>query len=183
MTIQVMEQKKLHTKSKIMKSLAVLIFTIMLFVGNLANAQNQKIWFDADWKVVSQDKASYYRPVPQEKKDGYWIVDYYTNGKIQKEGFSYLSNTIEPIFEGLVKIYYETGILKSESFYVKGIKDGRFSAYFDTGELQERGDYANNLRDGNWKTYYKNGKIKERGKYEKGEKIGIWKTFYKNVYK
>lgn len=207
MIIQVMEPKKYNCKHTLMKSSALLFFIGMFFVANTANSQNKKTWFDANWKVVSQDKASYYRPTPQVKKSGYWIVDYYLNGKIQKEGFSLTATAADPSFDGLVKYYFEngkpsqqitfkngkidgvlktyflSGTLKSETYYSEGFREGRYSSYFETGELHERGEYLKNLKEGNWKTYYRNGKIKEKGKYEKGEKIGIWKTYYKNVYK
>jgi antitoxin component YwqK of YwqJK toxin-antitoxin module len=189
-----------------MKTSTLLIAMVFGFLTTSLSAQ-ETIWFDSNWNPSEKEKATYYRPSPKPQKNGFWIVDYYMNGIKQMEGFSLNKSVNKEKFDGLVKyyfndgviyqevnytlgkingerkIYFESGKLKEERDYEDGKMTGRFSEYYNTGELSVRGDYEDNLKEGVWKTYYKNGKIKERGKYEKGEKIGIWKTFYKNVYK
>lgn len=189
-----------------MKSSTLLVVLVIGFLTTTISAQETK-WFDSNWNPTDKEKATYYRPTPKVKKDGYWIVDYYMNGTKQMEGFSFNNSVNKEKFHGLVryffangivfqeinfdqgkivgvrKIYYESGKLKSKREYENNKAEGKFSEYYESGELHVNGNYEEGLKEGVWKTYYKNGKIKERGKYEKDEKIGIWKTFYKNVYK
>ena len=189
-----------------MKTATLLIAMVFGFLTTSVLAQ-ETIWFDSNWNPSEKEKAMYYRPTPKVQKNGFWIVDYYMNGRKQMEGFSLNKNVNKEKFDGLIKyyfedgviyqevnyilgkiagkrkIYFESGKLKNEREYEDGKMAGKFSEYYQTGELSSLGNYENNLKEGVWKSYYKNGKIKERGKYENGEKIGIWKTFYKNVYK
>jgi antitoxin component YwqK of YwqJK toxin-antitoxin module len=189
-----------------MKTSTLLIALVVGFLTTSVSAQ-ETLWFDANWNPTTKDKATYYRPSPKTQKNGYWIVDYFMNGTIQMEGFSLNNNPNNENFHGLVKYYFESGVIYQEVNYNEGMIDGdrkiyyksgklqnereyednkmegKFFEYYETGELLMTGKYENNLKEGVWKSYYKNGKIKERGKYEKGKKIGIWKTFYKNVYK
>lgn len=167
-----------------MKTRAQVLFFAIVFLSSLSlTAQMTNTWFDVNWNVSSKDKATYYRPNPKPKADGYWIVDYYADGAMQKEGFSLTNITGNEKFDGRVKYYFKTGKLYREIAYKEGKMDGKFSEYFDTGELLETGRYEDNMKTGSWRIFYKNGKIKEKGKYEKGKKIGVWKTYYKNVYK
>ena len=189
-----------------MKTSTLIILFVVGFLTTSVSAQ-ETMWFDANWNQTEKEKATYYRPSPKTKNNGFWIVDYYINVTKQMEGFSLNDNPNNEKFDGLVKYYYENGVLyqeihykegtihgkrkvydkdgkiKTTSEYKKGKIEGDFSEYYDSGELMTRGIYENNLEEGTWKIFYKTGKIKEKGKYEKGERIGIWKTFYKNTYK
>ncbi|CAM1373483.1 conserved exported hypothetical protein [Tenacibaculum litopenaei] len=157
---------------------------LVLFVGLMTTSltAQETTWFDANWQVTTKDNAKYYRPSPKKIKDGYWIVDYYQNGKVQMEGFSSVNTPGEENFEGLVTYYFENGTPSHEANYKDGKLHGIRKVYYESGELKEQGKYKNGKREGIWKTFYKNGKIKEKGKYKNNEKVGVWKTFYKNVY-
>ncbi|CAA0172843.1 conserved exported hypothetical protein [Tenacibaculum maritimum] len=164
-----------------MKNSKTLIRIILFFLAITVNAQ-ETIWFDANWNATTKDKAVFYRPAPQKKGNGFWIVDYYINGTVQMEGFSTVSTPNEEKFDGLILYYHPNGKTFHKANYQNGELEGKRDVYYETGELKETGKYTNGKRDGVWKTYYKNGKIKKKGKYRNGEKIGVWKTFYKNVY-
>lgn len=158
-------------------------FYLLLFVGflTLSVSAQDTTWFDANWQVTTKDNAEYYRPTPQKKGNGYWIVDYYKNGKIQMEGYSSSAVPLEEEFDGLVTYYHDNGKPFHEANYKNGKLEGVRKVYYESGELKEQGRYKDGKRDGIWKTFYKSGKIESKGKYQDGEKVGIWKTFYKNV--
>lgn len=160
-------------------------FLITMFVGFFITSvtAQETIWLDANWQKTTQDKATFYRPAPQKKDNGYWIVDYYKDGTKQMEGFSKSHIYDDEKFEGLVKYYFPTGKLSHELNFSDGKLDGDRKEYYESGELKEHAKYVEGKRDGPFKAYYKNGKIQTRGKYRDGEKVGVWKTFYKNVYK
>ncbi|CAL2109334.1 conserved protein of unknown function [Tenacibaculum sp. 190130A14a] len=153
---------------------------LVSFLTLSANAQ-ETIWFDANWQETSKDNASYYRPAPQKKGNGFWIIDYFKNGQIQMEGFSTSVEPHKEEFEGLVTYYHQNGKPYHEANYKKGQLHGVRKVYFESGELKEQGKYKDGQRDGIWKTFYKSGKIETKGKYHNGEKVGVWKTFYKNI--
>ncbi|WKD86005.1 hypothetical protein KCTC32516_01355 [Polaribacter huanghezhanensis] len=189
-----------------MKTSTLLCMFVIGFLTASVSAQ-EEMFFDANWTSTTKAKATYYRPIPKVHKNGFWIVDYYINGNKQMEGFSLNDNPNNEKFDGLVKYYFENGVLFQEINYkegkINGIrkvhfesgklktitnylndkKEGKYYEYYETGELFSTGAFENNLREGGWKTFYKNGKIKEKGNYEKGEKAGTWKIFYKNLNK
>ena len=159
-------------------------FLITMFVGFFITSvtAQETIWLDANWQKTTQDKASFYRPAPQQKDNGFWIVDYYKNGSKQMEGFSTTNTYDNEQFEGLVKYYSANGKLTHELNFFNGKLEGSRKEYHDSGELKEHAKYKDGKRDGVFKSYYKNGKIESKGKYREGEKVGVWKTFYKNDY-
>ena len=189
-----------------MKTSKLLIAMVVGFLTFAVSAQ-EIMYFDANWSSTLKEKATYYRPKPKVQKNGFWIVDYFMNGKIQMEGFSLNDVPNNEKFHGLVKyyfedgklyqeinfnegeihgsrkVYFESGKLKTVTIYKNGKKEGKYHEYYETGELFNRGNFDNNLKEGNWKSFYKNGKIKEKGNYVKGEKAGTWKVFYKNLKK
>lgn len=202
MITQVLVLKALTFKINMMKTKPLSLLLIIAFISTSLMAQETNIWFDANWNQIDKEKATYYRPAPKKMNNGFWIVDYYMNGTIQMEGFSFNKIANEEKFHGLIKyyfedgvlyqevnykdgeikgarnIYYESGKLKNKRSYAKGKTEGAFFEYYETGELLEKGNYKNGLREGLWNVFYKNGKIKEEGNYKEGEKKGMWKTFY-----
>lgn len=133
-------------------SIAVCIFFFSLTIFS------QKIWLNENWNETSKEKALFYRTKAKKLSDVYEVAQFYKSGKLLLQGLSKSAKPSKEDFDGLVKVYFETGEIKEERFYLNG------------------------KREGIWKTYHKSGKIKTKGKYRDGEKVGVWKTFYKNVY-
>lgn len=158
------------------------LFFFVCFTSLLSLSAQETTWFDSNWEETTKEKASYYRPSPKRLKNGFWVIDYYVNGDIQKEGFgnSFIKNNEG--FEGLVVVYHPNGKPSSKASYKRGQLHGVRRTYYNTGELKEQVRYTHGKENGVWKTFYKTGKIKTKGKYRDGEKVGVWKTFYKNVY-
>lgn len=189
-----------------MKTSTLFIAMVVGFLSFSVSAQ-ETMYFDANWNSISKDKATYFRPKPKVQENGFWIVDYFMDGTKQMEGFSlndvpnnekfhglvkyYFQNGVifqEINFEkgkidGIRKVYFESGKIKTNTKYINDKKEGKYYEYYETGELFSRGNFENNFKEGNWKTFYKNGKIKEKGNYVKDEKAGTWKIFYKNLKK
>lgn len=156
-------------------------FLFLLFCLPTLYAQ-ETIWMDKQWNKVSKEKATYYRPKPAKLKDGFWIVDYYKNGEVKREGFGLKRTLNNEKFDGLVVEYHPNSKTAIKKNYKNGKLHGLCREYFESGELKNQYRYRNGKRNGIWKEFYKTGKIKTKGKYRDGEKVGIWKTFYKNVY-
>lgn len=161
-----------------MKAVTSLITYFFLLVSFSLFAQ-ETTWIDANWNETTQEKAVFYRKVVQIK-NGYTIKDFYSNGKIYREGNSETTVLKRESFFGKVTYYFKNGKIFKKENYENGRLEGRFYEYYETGEPYKTGAYEDNLKEGVWKTYYRNGKIKEKGKYHKGDKEGVWKTYYKN---
>lgn len=55
--------------------------------------------------------------------------------------------------EGIWKELYKNGVLKSEGMYIQGNPDGRFLIYYDSGKLKEEQFYVNGIREKTWKKF------------------------------
>lgn len=159
-----------------------LFFTFFIFVSFTLVSQ-EKIWLNNKGNITSKENATYFRPIPKKVKKGYWIIDYYVNGQIAKEGFGKSYTPLKEEYEGLVVEYYKNGKKKHKFNYREGLLHGIKRSYYESGELKQLARYRNGLLDGVWKEFNKSGKIKTKGKYNDGEKVGVWKTYYKNEYK
>lgn len=183
-----------------MKQLIIIAIALLITAPQAITAQKDTIWFDANWSKADKQQASYYRLDPDEKDNGYWIIDYYLDGTKQMEALS--TDRDEEIFEGEVtwyhpngkimqtvnyknniphglrKNYYDSGPLKSEYSYKDGKIDGPYVSYYENAQKEEEGQYKNGERTGEWKEYHKNGKLKGEGKYKNGKKVGEWTMYY-----
>ncbi|MFY0603157.1 MAG: hypothetical protein JXQ93_04355 [Flavobacteriaceae bacterium] len=159
-------------------ALLFLLFGLLSF-----NSFSQEtIWFDANFKITSVDKATYYRPTPTQKRSNYLIIDYYKSGKKFREGKAKSPLLNRELFQGVVTYYFSDETVFKKVTFKKGIVDGTYLEYYKTGELKVSGRFDDGKKNGNWKIYNRNGKIKSKGTYRDDEKVGVWKTFYKNVY-
>lgn len=183
-----------------MKNLTILLCLLALIISSSLFAQKDTLWYDANWGETERAHASYYRPAPDKKDNGYWWEDYYIDGTKQMEAISLKEN--EEILDGKVtwfhpngkimqtvhykantphglrKNYFESGPLKSQYSYVDGKIDGEYVAYHENAQKSEAGNYKAGNRIGDWKEYHKNGKLKAEGKYTDGKKTGTWQVYY-----
>ncbi len=183
-----------------MKTPKLTLVLITFLSVNFFFAQGETVWFDSNWNVTTEDYAYYYRPNPEKKNNGFWLVDYYTSGAKRMEGLSKELNT--EVFEGEIKwyfengkvqqtilysdgelngprkMYYKSGNLKNERYYVMGKAKGDFTSFYESGAKLSVGFYKNGEEYGEWIEYYKDGQKKAMGTYQNGKKTGEWKYFY-----
>ncbi len=112
----------------------------VLFSIQLVGAQNDTIWYDANWAITTVDDAAFFRPSPQPKDNGFWIEDFYISGAKQMEGFSKKKN--RKVFDGPVTWYEENGNISQKANYQDGKLDGAFITY-KKGEEATRLTYKN----------------------------------------
>lgn len=183
-----------------MKTRKLFLLLVTLFMVNGLLAQGNTVWYDSNWNTTEEENATYYRPLPEQKSNGYWLVDYYVSGEKQMEGLSkelskdvfegeikwYFQNgkvhqTIfysEGILNGSRKIYYKSGRLKNERYYVMGKVKGDFIEFYDSGSKKNEGIYKNGEKSGKWVEYYEDGEVQKSGMFKKGKKVGEWKQFF-----
>ncbi len=107
-----------------MKKLLIILF---LGISTFVFAQNDTIYYDADWEEVSKEYAKYYRPLPLEKKRMFWLIkDYYMDGSLQ-----FIGHTIEEhkeVLHGDVIWYYQNGKIQEKVRYKFGNTIGDYVA-------------------------------------------------------
>ena len=100
----------------------------------LAQEKNDKlVYLDSLWKETTQDKQVYYRIIKDYylDKSEYRFETYYKSGKMEMEGNSEIKDYFLRI--GLIKDYYKSGALKSESTYEKGRQKGKQTIWYENG--------------------------------------------------
>ena len=84
----------------------------------------------------------------------------------EKELMNELQRFYVEKFEGnVLREYYESGALKSETEVSKNQRSGRYRVYYENGILQLRGKYVRNKPKGTWKYYTPEGKFDRKEKY------------------
>ncbi len=182
----------------------LLIFLVGCFnfstLISTAQAEKDTIWFDANWNASTKSQASYFRPKPVKKANGFLWNDFFLSGAKQMEAISLHEN--EEFFDGIVtwyfengnvmqtvnykdnilngerKNYHESGPLKSQYSYENANIEGDWVGYHENSKLSESGTFQSGKRNGEWKEYHKNGKLKGEGSYNDGKKSGVWTMFY-----
>ena len=158
-------------------TLFVLVFLFSFLFNNLL-AQNDTIWYDANWNEVDKKIAEFYRAETILKGGLYLQIDYYLSGMKQMEAYS--KDEKEPVYEGKVIWYYENGNISQIANYSKNVLNGNREIFYENGKIQNKRTYTKGKLDGSWTSFYKDGQIAETGNYEENLKEGIWETFYTN---
>jgi S1-C subfamily serine protease len=143
----------------------LLILTLWLFVSLLSFGQQQeKIYYNSDWKVCSKSSAEYYRLITLDDngKPIGKVKDYYISGKLQWEGyFSYVDkyDNSKDVNEGLCTWYYENGSKSRESNMVNNLEDGLTTFWYSNGKIASEREYSMGIANGRWVDYRKSGNI------------------------
>jgi len=96
------------------------------------------------------------------------VKDYYEDGHLKREVTVNARNE----FDGLMKIFYEDGSLKSISFWNNGVKDGEAKSYFKDGSLNSIETWSEGERHGKYVIFNSNGNLLKEGIYQGGSFSG-----------
>ncbi len=123
-------------------------------------AQRDTLYFNNNNRLVSKDKASWYRLPYVPVGEKYKITDYYMNGALMAEGYSRSADSL--IWDGPFKSYYKNGRKFGEGNYMNGYQVGAWKTYYeDTDKLWVLCTYnlvSDTVRI--LRSFYKSGKIK-----------------------
>ncbi len=78
------------------------------------------------------------------------------------------------------KIYSKGKVIGEGIVDAEGRRQGPWKEFYQTGELRSEGNYKKGLREGDWIFYYRDGKEEQRGGYYRGKPEGDWKWTYNN---
>jgi len=139
---------------------------------------NKLIYYDSDWKVISdKSNASYFRKIEDQPNNPkhFLVKDFYITGEVQMEAEM---TSIDPeIMDGDVKFFFKNGKQHTSRKYRDGKEDGYYKEWYENDKLEKEGLMENDELNGEWKYYYANGKLRTTGSYIAGSTSGIWKTY------
>jgi len=102
---------------------------------------------------------------------------------IVKDGIYYADNTLQELFSGYYREYFETGEVKLELFLLDGRPEGTYVVYFPNARIKEVRSYHNGAFHGIWRTYNEKGMLLEQAEYKDGLKQGTWIIWDENGVK
>jgi len=148
-----------------MKPILVLI---MAFCCQIAIAQSNTLYFDADWKAATQQNAVYYSIV-NEAGGKYTRMDHFAKTKQLQMSGTYSTAKLD-VKDGYFKWYYENGKPKEEGAYKNNIEEGLHIYYNENGTVTSKANFTNGELLGTFSAYFDSGKLKATILYNKDEK-------------
>lgn len=155
-----------------MKQIIITILTALL--STLSFCQVKKIiYFNSKWQKTTKEKATYYRNLPLEEKEGKVLVrNYYMSGAKQMVGWAYKDDNF--FLDGEVKWFYENGNLHKIGYYrlnnagTYGLH-GTYKEYHENGNIYKEENYFIDKKNGKANYYDEQGKLITSCTYEYGE--------------
>lgn len=107
--------------------------------------------------------------------ENYIKKKFYKSGCIDIEISLSIKDTVP---NGITKLYYDCGGIKSEYNLINGLKEGKSLVYYEDGKLMETLTFKSNNLHGPYESYYKSGFLESTGQYYNGKKIGLFTKNY-----
>lgn len=118
------------------------IITLFLFFTYLSVLGQDKIYYDAKWKETTSTDYVYYRPLPLKKiGDIVFVQDYYKNGQLQYQGYSY-ADAVDESRIGDAYWYTEDGLNKDSGQYENLTKIKELTYYNQDGSIWKKINYG-----------------------------------------
>ncbi|MFC6267227.1 toxin-antitoxin system YwqK family antitoxin [Frigoriflavimonas asaccharolytica] len=157
----------------------ILIFSLILF--QVVSSQNNAIYFDKDWKKTSKANAAFYRPIPMKEVGELVLIrDFYMNGTLQFEGYTFKNN--EEKYVGDISYYDENGNNSSFRQYINKTKNSTLEYYHANGKIRKTVHYKDGLKDGETAVYDNNGEVLMKGIYKNGKPVSGDFEFFSEDY-
>jgi antitoxin component YwqK of YwqJK toxin-antitoxin module len=151
----------------------IVIFILPLFISCGGSPSEEKK--AKEDSIRSAEKLA--KHLEEKKKNVYLIeppdtsytgdyVDKYENGNTKFKGSFRFGKR-----HGQWMAFYANGILWSECFYAKGLRQGANNVYFENGNPRYRGWYKKDMRDSVWVFYDEQGKIVRQAQFKDDEEL------------
>jgi len=99
--------------------------------------------------------------------------------KIKKCALTY-ETMVPGDFTGKWELWYDNGLLRSETYFKNGIYDISHTEWYENGRIEEKTYYVNGKKHGVYETWYGNGQLRKRMHYENGIINGFAESWYEN---
>src|SRR5450759_2155860 len=95
---------------------------------------------------------------------GYTGIKQYMSGQLKIKEVTFKNG----IREGLMKSFYQDGIMRQSFWYEKGLREDSAKWYYEGGQVFRATPYKHDTVDGTQKQYYRNGRLKANLIFKKG---------------
>lgn len=164
-----------------MKRPSLILSICLSLISFLGIGQNVRtIYFDWDGNEVGiKEFADYYRVIQEGDNYPKIFRDYYVSGKPFRTGGKIIGLDTEGkyLLDGTLKEFYESGQLKAEKSFVRGIAEGKNTSYFENGNIESTCTYHEGKIDGVLIQYDEEGYRYEQ-KFQEGEPETEWVYVY-----
>jgi len=106
--------------------------------------------------------------------NGYAVRYHDNGGLLEKIGF------FNGKKEGVAKIWFSNGILKTESYHNQNTLVGSYKTWWDNGVLASEASYEHGRLQGEEKQWYKSGELAKLRNLDKGMEKGLQQAWLKN---
>lgn len=107
---------------------------VSLSINGFGQADTLHMFFDADWKEITDPSQAEFRRVAYNGDDGYWKVrDFYKNGQVQMSG-AFIEKEMKR-YQGPFEWFYPNGKLKQKATYALGVAIGEDLCYYENGQI------------------------------------------------
>jgi antitoxin component YwqK of YwqJK toxin-antitoxin module len=104
------------------------------------------------------------------------VKEYDDDGTLEKEFYLNINDELE----GMMKEYYISGNIMSETNWKNGELNGLSKDYSEDGILEDETNYKDGKEDGIWRNYYNDGTICSESSYKNDELNGLSKDYYED---
>ncbi|MFN2422611.1 MAG: toxin-antitoxin system YwqK family antitoxin [Cryomorphaceae bacterium] len=80
-------------------------------------------------------------------------------------------------YQGIWKLYFESGELKAEGEFENSKRTGDWIYYHKNGETEHKAKFADGLPNGRWTWYYEDGKLRREEFFRRGKEDGTVKEY------
>ena len=137
-----------------------LVGLILLGCGeSKSNDDEIQIETKTDKIVATEEKDNFQSEVTIEP--GGKHLEHYGDGKLKIEG----QYDMEGKRTGLWISWYETGLKWSESYYIKGKRNGHSLTFYPNGKIRYIGEYKDDVQTGRWTFYDDEGNVTKEENY------------------
>ena len=142
----------------------VVLLTVVACKGPVTQGENSQT--NLNEKIESTNNA-------QKKKES--VSSFLPKNKRTEADTTSLNQYKDGEKDGLWRLYYQNGKLKSESIYINGKKEGICREWWETGVLWTDGMYQNDKANGLMNWHNDEGLLVASGNMTNGKRDGLWK--------
>ncbi|MBU2938564.1 hypothetical protein KO494_03330 [Lacinutrix sp. C3R15] len=151
-----------NSKTKTKKESAVSINTIEI-EANIVHK---------DSLVLNGNKGIWYY---NKKPFNGYAVKYHNNNTLKEKTGFYNGKK-----EGVYRVWYETGVLKLQSFYNQNVLQGSYKAYWNNGNLASESNYVNGKKQGVERKWFYSGKLSKKRNLLNDKEDGLQQAWLEN---
>ena len=83
----------------------------------------------------------------------------------------------QPVKDGPIVLYRDSGLKMMEGEYKNGKQDGEWQLYYESGGKKSIDHYKDGVQTGEHIGWYESGQIAAKGQFKDGQQDGVWKRW------